>query len=139
MDCLAAQLVIAIRGRLAVLAKACDGTTAVETAIVLPAFLLLLFAVIEAGLLFWTQTTLQSAVEAAARCAVVNTTQCGSTSAIQSYAAAQAPAMTVSSSSFNVSQPSCGYQVSISYPFSFIVPELYSGIITLNAKSCHPS
>jgi Flp pilus assembly protein TadG len=82
MDCLAAQLVIGIRGRLAALATACDGTTAIETAIVLPAFLLLLFAVIEAGLLFWTQTTLQSAVEAAARCAVVNTTQCGSTSAM---------------------------------------------------------
>jgi Flp pilus assembly protein TadG len=137
MHCLAAQLVIAIRGRLAALPKACDGTTAVETAIVLPAFLLLLFAVIEAGLLFWTQTTLQSAVEAAARYAVV-TTQCGSTSAIQSYAAQQAAGMTVSSSSFNVSQPRCGCQVSINYPFSFIVPKLFPGTITLNALSCHP-
>lgn len=138
MDCLAAQLVIGIRGRLAALAKACDGTTAVETALVLPAFLLFLFAVIEGGLLFWTQTTLQAAVEAAARCAVINTTLCGSTSAIQSYAAAQAPGMTITSTSFNVSQPSCGYQVSISYPFKFIVTELFSGTITLNAKSCHP-
>jgi Flp pilus assembly protein TadG len=139
MDCLTARLFTGIRGRLAALAKACDGTTAVETAIVLPAYLLFLFAIIEGGLLFWTQTTLQSAVEAAARCAVVNTTQCGSTSAIQSYAAAQTPGMTISSSSFNVSQPSCGYQVSISYPFSFIVTELFSGTITLNAQSCHPT
>jgi hypothetical protein len=59
--------------------------------------------------------------------------------AIQSYAASQAPGMTVSSSSFNVSQPSCGYKVSISYPFSFIVTELFPGTITLNAQSCHPS
>ena len=138
MDYVAAQLLISIRERLVGFAKACDGTTAVETAIVVPAFLLLLFAVIEAGLLFWTQTTLQFAVEAAARCAVVNTTQCGRTSAIQSYAASQALGMTVSGSSFNVSQPSCGYQVSISYPFSFIVSGLFPGTITLNAKSCHP-
>ncbi len=129
-----------IRGRLAALTKTCDGTTAVETAIVLPAFLLLLFAVIEGGLLFWTQTTLQFAVEAAARCAAVNTTECASTSAIQSYAASQSADMgvTVSSSSFKPSQPSCGHQVSVSYPFSFIVSELFSGTITLNAQSCHP-
>jgi Flp pilus assembly protein TadG len=139
MDCLAPQRLIGLGRQLVGLAKACDGTTAVETAIVLPAFLLFLFAVIEAGLLLWTQTTLQAAVEAAARCAVVNTTQCGSTSAIQSYAAAQAAGMTISSSSFIVSQPSCGYQVSISYPFSFIVTELFSGTITLNAQSCRPS
>jgi Flp pilus assembly protein TadG len=139
MDCLAARLIIGTRGRLAALAKACDGTTAVETALVLPAFLLLLFAIIEAGFLFWTQTTLQSAVEAAARCAVVNTTLCGSTSAIQTYAASQAYGMTISSSSFSVSQPSCGYQVSISYPFNLIVTQLFStSAITLTAKSCHP-
>lgn len=141
MDCVAAQLLIGIRDRLVGFAKACEGTTAVETALVLPAFLLLLFAVVEAGFLFWTQSTLQFAVEAAARCAavgVVNTSECASTSAIQSYAASQALGMTVPSSSFKVSQPSCGYQVSISYPFSFIVSELFPGTITLNATSCHP-
>jgi Flp pilus assembly protein TadG len=139
MDCSAARLIIGTRGRLAALAKACDGTTAVETALVLPAFLLLLFAIIEAGFLFWTQTTLQSAVEAAARCAVVNSTLCGSTSAIQTYAASQAYGMTISSSSFSVSQPSCGYQVSISYSFNLIVTRLFStSAITLTAKSCHP-
>ena len=139
MDCLTARLFTGIRGRLAALAKACDGTTAVETGLVLPAYLLFLFAVIEGGLLFWTQSTLQFAVEAAARCAVVNTTLCGSTSAIQGYAAGQATGMTITSTSFNVSQPSCGYQVSISYPFSFIATELFSGTITLKATSCHPS
>jgi hypothetical protein len=52
---------------------------------------------------------------------VVNPTICGSTSAVQNYAASQTFGITVSSSSFIVSQPSCGYQVSISYPFNFIV------------------
>jgi len=68
MNGLVARLVFGITERLVGLAKAGDGATAVETAIVLPAFLLLLFAVIEGGLLFWTQSTLQFAVEAAARC-----------------------------------------------------------------------
>jgi Flp pilus assembly protein TadG len=117
---------------------ACDGTTAVETALVLPAFLFLLFAVVEAGLLFWTQSSLQFAVEAAARCAAVNATQCGSNSAIQSYAASQVLGITVSSSSFSVSQPSCGYLISISYPFSFLSSELFPWTVTLNAQSCHP-
>jgi Flp pilus assembly protein TadG len=139
MDCMARQRLIGIGKRPLGLARACEGTTAVETAIVLPAFILMLFAIIEGGLLFWTQATLQFAVEAAARCAVVNTTQCGSSTAIQNYAVAQATGITVSSASFNVSQPSCGYQVSIGYPFSFIVTDLYSGTITLNAQSCHPA
>jgi Flp pilus assembly protein TadG len=139
MNDVAVRLLIGVRERLAGLAKACGGATAVETAIVLPVFLLLLFGVIEAGLLFWTQSTLQSAVEAAARCAVVDKTNCGSTSDVQSYAASQAIGMTVASSSFNVSQPSCGYQVSISYNFSFIVSGLFPGMMTLNAKSCHPT
>jgi Flp pilus assembly protein TadG len=138
MNDAAARLLIGARGRLVGLARACDGATAVETAIVLPVFLLLLFAVIEAGLIFWTQSTLQSAVEAAARCAVVDKTQCGSTSAIQTYAASQAIGMTVTSSLFIVSTPSCGHQVSITYPFSFIVSGLFPGTMTLNAISCHP-
>jgi Flp pilus assembly protein TadG len=127
-----------IRERVSKFAKMCDGTVAVESAIVLSGFLFILFAIIEAGLLFWTQSTLQFAVEAAARCAAVNTTQCGSVSATQSYAVAQATGLTLSSSSFNVSQPACGHNVSISYPFNFIVSSLFSGTITLNAASCHP-
>ena len=138
MDCMASQRRIGVGRRLRALWRACDGTTAVETALVLPAFILMLFGVIEGGLIFWTQATLQSAVEAAARCAAVNTTQCGSTSAIQTYAAAQATGITVSSGSFSVTQPSCGYLVSISYSYNFILSYLHSGTITLNAQSCHP-
>jgi Flp pilus assembly protein TadG len=139
MNDVAVRLLIGVRERLAGLAKARHGATAVETAIVLPVFLLLLFGVIEAGLLFWTQSTLQSAVEAAARCAVVDKTNCGSTSAVQSYAASQAIGMTVPSASFDASPQSCGYQVSIGYNFSFIVSGLFPGTMTLNAKSCHPT
>lgn len=129
---------IGIGKQFAGLLKAREGTTAVETAIVLPAFLLLLLGLVETGILFWTQSSLQFAVEAAARCAVVNSTLCGTTSAVQSYAASQVTGLTVASSSFTVSQPSCGHQVSISYPFSFVDPNLFPWPVTLNAQSCHP-
>lgn len=115
-----------------------EGTTAVEIAIILPVFFALLFGIIEGGLLFYTQSTLQFAVEAAARCAAVDANTCSSPSTIQAYAASQASGMSVSSSSFTVSSPSCGQQVSISYPFNSIVPGLIPWTITLNVQSCHP-
>jgi len=118
--------------------QASAGTTAIETAIIFPVFFLFLFAIIEAGTLFWTQSALQSAVEAAARCAAINTKVCGTTSAVQDYAASQVPGLVVSSTSFSVTTPGCGHQVSISYPFSSVVPQLIPWAITLNATSCLP-
>jgi Flp pilus assembly protein TadG len=146
-DYAAARLLIGVSDRIAGLAKACDGATAVETAIVLPAFLLLLFSIVEGGLLFWTQSTLQFAVAAAARCAAVNgaavatnnTPPPCANAGIPAYAASQTYGMTIPSSTFTYTQPSCGYQVSASYVFSFIVAEVYpAGTITLTATSCHP-
>ena len=124
--------------RLIAFGHACEASTAVESAMIFPVFFLLLFGIIEAGILFWTQSTLQFAVEAAARCAVVNSSVCNTTSAIQDYAVSQATGLTVSSSSFSVTSPSCGHQVSVSYPFSSLVPGLIPWTITLNATSCHP-
>jgi Flp pilus assembly protein TadG len=143
MDCAAARLVVGVSDRIAGLAKACGGATAVETAVVLPAFLLLLFSLVEGGLLFWTQSTLQFAVEAAARCAAINiplaASPCADAGSTASYAASQTYGMTIPSSAFTFTQPSCGYQVTASYVFSFIVSEVYpAGTITLNATSCHP-
>ena len=51
--------------------------------------LVLLIGLIEAGRLIWTQTTLDRAVEAAARCAAVDTVQCGTASAVQKTASSQ--------------------------------------------------
>jgi hypothetical protein len=143
MDCVAARLLIGVSDRIAGLARACDGATAVETAFVLPAFLLMLFSIVEGGWLFWTQSTLQFAVETAARCAAVNmplaALPCASASALPSYAGSQAYGMTIPRSTFTFTQPICGYQVTASYVFSFIVSEVYpAGTITLTATSCHP-
>jgi Flp pilus assembly protein TadG len=53
-----------------------DGTTAVEFAMTAPLFVALLLAVIEGGLMLWTQLGIQHGSEAAARCASVNATAC---------------------------------------------------------------
>ena len=48
------------------------GGTLVEFTVTLPFFLLLMFGLIQAGLLLWTQAGLQHGVEVATRCASVN-------------------------------------------------------------------
>lgn len=114
------------------------GSVSVESAVVLPVFLLFVFVIMEGAFLCWTQASLQFSVEAAARCAAVNSTQCGTTSNIQSYAATKVFGMSVPSSDFTVTTPSCGHDVAASYPFGLGLPFVYSQTITLTAESCHP-
>ena len=123
---------------LARLAREPLGVSAVETALLLPLFLALLLGIVEFSRALWTQAALQYAVEAAARCAAVNTTTCDNAADTKTFAATQAYGMTVASSNFSVTTPSCGNQVSVSYAFPFIVPQLVPGNLTLSAKSCHP-
>jgi Flp pilus assembly protein TadG len=117
----------------------------VETAIVLPVFLLLIFGVIESGMLMFTQISLDSAVAAAARCAAVNSALCGSQPAIQSYAVSQAvglpnlttanfPNPTVCGSGSNVTI------VSATYSFQSMVGSYvpYISSLTLQAAAQYP-
>ena len=48
------------------------GATIIELALTLPIFISLMFGLIQAGLLLWTQAGLQHGVEVATRCASVN-------------------------------------------------------------------
>ncbi len=115
-----------------------SGASAVEFAIVAPAFLLLLFAAIEGGLLLWTQLGLQHGVEVAARCASVNTSLCGTAAAIQNVAAQQAFGLNVPPSTFTVSTPACGSQVSASYTYAFASDAFGVPNLTLTTQSCFP-
>jgi|SRR5712671_5549460 len=114
------------------------GTTAVEFAITAPIFFMLLFGLIEGGLVLWTQLGLQHGAEMAARCASINTSTCGSVSGIQNHAVQQAFGLSLSPSIFTVTTPACGNQVSASYSYQFITS--YFGIpsLALNAQSCFP-
>lgn len=120
-------------------ARARDGNTVIEFAIIAPAFLLLLLGTMEFARLLWTQSTLQQAVEAAARCASVNTSTCDNQSDTQTYAANQTYGLTVSSNVFTVTlNTACGNLVSASMPFNFVVSGLFPWTPTVKAQSCFP-
>ena len=116
------------------------GIAAVEFALVLPILLLCVLGLIEFARAIWTQTTLDYAVEAAARCAAVDTITCGTVVEIQNYAAARAPGLSFAdpTSAFSVTRPSCGVQVTASLPFDFLVPALLPYSATLSARACFP-
>ena len=116
------------------------GASALEFGLTAPVFFLLLFGVIEVGLLFWTQIGLQHGAEMAARCASVNSTLCPNSNpiAITSYATEQTFGLNLPSSTFSYSTPACGNQVSASYTFQF--PAIFNvDPLTLRAQACFPS
>jgi Flp pilus assembly protein TadG len=114
-----------------------SGGTAIEFSLTAPAFFALVIGGAQLVLLCWAQLALQQGSEAAARCASVNKTLCGTTSQIQNYASAQSLGLSPAVSTFSVSTQQCGNRVQASYlaPFlnGFVIPS-----ITLTASACFP-
>ena len=115
-----------------------SGTTALEFAMIAPVFFLFIFGIIEAGMLFWTQTGMQHGAAMAARCATINSTLCPDPTAIKSYATQQSFGLTLPTSTFTYSTPACGNQVDANYTFKW--PPIF-GLPPLNltAKACFPA
>lgn len=111
------------------------GAAAVEMAFVLPAFLTLLLGIEEVGRAVWTQSQLQSAAEAAARCAAINAANC--TPDVPTYAANQTASLSASDFTYNGSA-GCGKLVTASHVFDTAVPQLVPFSVTLTASSCRP-
>ena len=120
------------------LMRARGGVAAVEFALIAPILFLVLFGIVEFGRLMWTQAALHFAVEEAARCASIDTSTCGSSSSIASYAASKVTALHIPASQFTSTTPSCGNLVSVSYPYQFVLSTLFPYAITLSANSCYP-
>ena len=109
----------------------------------------LLLGVVEFARLYWTNSELQYAAEAAARCATVNCcasgpASCGGSTGntgVQNFAAGQLLGMSIPSgdlSNFQVTGASCGNQVSFDFTFNFIVgPIIPNAAITLSATACN--
>ena len=114
------------------------GVAAVEFAITSPLYFLALFGLAQAGMWLWTDFSLQRAVDAASPCAAILTSTCGTTSAIQTYAANNVVGLSVPSSAFSVTNASCGAKVSAAYE----VPTFTSGLglpnITVHVSACYP-
>jgi Flp pilus assembly protein TadG len=117
------------------------GTSAVEFAITLPVFILMLFGVWQISFGVWAQCALQHGADMAARCMSVNPTVCGNinVSGTQSYAASQSYGLNPSPSVFAVSTQTCGSQVSATYPLSPVVANLSIFAVTLHAQACSAS
>jgi hypothetical protein len=112
------------------------GNAALEMAFTSVPLVLFLFAIITTGQAMWLQNALNTSVADAARCASVNPDICGSSSQVQAFAAQQTGAG-FDSSVFSVNRPSCGNQVSASYPLSLGIP-FASLSVTLTAQACFP-
>jgi Flp pilus assembly protein TadG len=117
------------------------GASAVEFALTMPVFLLMLLGVWQICFGMWAQFALQHGAEMAARCMNVNPTVCGTTTitGTQSYAAAQSYGLHPSPSVFKVNNPpvTCnGNQVSADYPVSPVVANLSMFAFTLHAQAC---
>lgn len=110
------------------------GTAAVELALTMPVFLMLLLGAIEYGLVMWTQFGIEHGAEMAARCAVISPSQCPN---VPIFAASEAFGLNPPASTFTVSTPACGEEVSASYKFNFVT-KYFGKSVTLSAMSCFP-
>ena len=116
-----------------------SGAVAIELAFALPIVLLCVLGLIDFGRALWSQSTLNYAVQAAARCAAVNPTLCGTSAQIQSFAVGAAAGLTVKASNFSVTTAACGINVGASLPFEFSVPDLFQYTLVLSANACYPT
>ena len=115
-----------------------SGVVALEYAIILPALILLIFGTMDVGRVLWVQVTLDRAVQAAARCASVNTALCSSPAATQTFAVSQSWGMTPQASVFTVTAPACGNQVAAAMPFTYVIPVLKGSSYTIHSRACYP-
>ncbi|MDB5474578.1 MAG: hypothetical protein JWP49_89 [Phenylobacterium sp.] len=123
-------------GRRRGLLAAREGAAAVETALLLPALLLVLLGVMEFGRLAWTQTTLNFAVQEAARCAAVRPDLCGAPAQIAAYAAGRTAPLNIAASAFIVTTQPCGTQVRASLSYRFLAKAIFRVAPTLTARVC---
>ena len=113
-----------------------NGTATIEFGLTAPAFFALVFSIVSAGLLLWAQLGIQHGAEMAARCASIGT--CGSTSALQTYAAQQSYGLNPPTSTFTWTTPSCGNQVAANYTVHLFTSYVAWPSLTLTAQSCFP-
>jgi Flp pilus assembly protein TadG len=114
----------------------CAGATAVEYALVLPLLALMIMGGIWVGALSLSVSSLDLAVQSAARCAAVDANQCGSASATQTFALSRYAGPAISPV-FSASNSGCGHTVTAQANFDLnIVPGI--GSIPLSVSACYP-
>jgi Flp pilus assembly protein TadG len=113
------------------------GTTAVEFAIVSPAFIAMVVGTLYMCLLLYGFGSLQFAVEDAARCASVKTATCSDSATTISYAQSHYSAAGVLNATFAYATPACGHSVTATanYIFNFGLTKV---TFPVSAAACFP-
>jgi Flp pilus assembly protein TadG len=114
------------------------GSIAIEYALLLPALMLFVIGIMEVGRLLWTQTTLDRAAEAAARCGAVDNVTCADAAATADYAVTQAFGLNIAADAFTVSSAACGVSIEASFAYQFLVPWVTPQDLVLHASACYP-
>jgi Flp pilus assembly protein TadG len=111
--------------------------TAVEFALVLPAYLLCIIGGLYACLALFTATSLQYAVEQGSRCAAVNSSSCTDSASTISYAQSHYLGLAGSSPTFTYADASCGHSLTgaVSYGFNL---GMSSVTVPITATACFP-
>jgi Flp pilus assembly protein TadG len=115
--------------------KCASASVAVEFALLLPALGMLVVGGMSAGILTYSASSLQNAVEQAARCYSVNVSQCNNASAVQAYARNNYYGM--STPAFTATIAPCGHQVSATVTF-VLNAAVASWNVPLTATACFP-
>jgi TadE-like protein len=116
-------------------ARDCGGVVAVEFAIISIPLLFLMLGGFDIGFAMLTETRINFAVEAAAKCGAISAPMCPSPSQTAAYGASIAALPRLDASGFLVTTVACGVNVTATY--------LYSGMVlpafTLSAGACYPT
>ena len=88
-----------------------SGATAVEFAMVLPAFMLLIVGGFSTASLLYVASSMKYAVEVGARCAAVNTTVCSDSTSTVSYVKSHFSASGAATPTFTSTTAACGHNV----------------------------
>jgi Flp pilus assembly protein TadG len=122
--------------RLGVAARDRRGASAIEFAILAPAFIALTVGVLNLALMLFTLSSMHYATEAAARCASVQTTLCTGPSAIQTEAANRyyGPQL---GQVFTYAAAGCGNRVTGTVTY-VLNAGVYQWSVPLSATSCFP-
>jgi Flp pilus assembly protein TadG len=114
------------------------GVAAVETAFMLPPFIIMLYGVVKVSMLLWTMGSLHYAAEAAARYASIN---CSSscTPSPATYALDNYYGQTLDGTNpFSYSATGCGNTVTASYTYSLDIPLVGNYSVPLTTTACFP-
>ena len=112
------------------------GSTALEFGLVLPAFVMLVLGVINTAQLAHAVSSMNFAVEEAARCSAVNEVVCPGAAATETYAASKylGPAI---SPVFDATDAGCGHTVTATATYELnVVFGVWN--IPLSAEACYP-